>query len=87
VTCTIFRLEDEFDDAHAHIELAKSHAGNNPYHLGRAMYMRALVLYQQRMFEDAKSETMRALEIFEKSGAARDVGYCRNLLQMVEQAM
>jgi tetratricopeptide (TPR) repeat protein len=83
----LFRLEDEFDDAHAHIELAKSHAVNNPFHLGLTIYMRALVLYGQRRFEDAKSETVRALEIFEKSGAAQDAEACRELLQMVERAI
>jgi tetratricopeptide (TPR) repeat protein len=83
----LFYGEDEFDDAHAHIELAKSHAVNNPFNLCRAMYMRALVWYAQRMFEDAKLETVRALELFEKSGAAQDAEDCRELLQMVEQEM
>jgi tetratricopeptide (TPR) repeat protein len=81
----LFRLEDEFDDTHAHIELATSHAVNNPYHRGRAMCMRALVFYGQLRFEEAKSESMGALDVFEKFGATQDADHCRDLLQMIQQ--
>ena len=81
----VFRDEREYDDAHAHIEQAKAHALDNVYHLGRMMKLQAEVWYHQGRFEDAKSEALRALENCEKSGAARDVELCSDLLQKIEQ--
>ena len=77
----------DFDDAHKHIEQAKSHAVENPYWLGRAMSLHARVWYQQRRFEEAKSETLRAFESFEKLGALKLSKASRTLLQEIEQAM
>ena len=37
----LFSEEGEFDEAHAHIEHAKSYTINDIYHLGRAMHLRA----------------------------------------------
>ena len=79
--------EGEFDNAHAYIKLAKLHAGDDPYQLGRAIRMRAEIWYQQRRLEDAKSEALNALGIFEKSGAVNDAEICRDLLQIVEREM
>jgi len=70
-----------------HIERAKPHAVNDARKLGRAMHMQARVWYQQRRLEDAKSEALDALEIYEKSGAVRDAGVCRDLLRAVERTM
>ena len=83
----LFFDEDKFDDAHAHIEQAKSQTGNSIYNLGRAMDMRAWVWYRQRRLEDAKLEALHALEIYEKLGVVKDVEACRDFLQMVERAM
>jgi tetratricopeptide (TPR) repeat protein len=83
----LFRDEGEFDDANAHTEHAKSHAVNDVYKLGRAMHMQASVWYRQLRFEEAKSQASRALEIYEKFGAANDAVACRELLQNIEQAM
>ena len=77
----------QFDDAHAQIELAKPHACNDEYKLGRAMQMQADVWYRQRRLEDAKSGALRALQIYERSGAEQDVGLCRELLQKIERAV
>jgi tetratricopeptide (TPR) repeat protein len=52
--------EDEFDEASAHIEQAKSHAIDNTYWLGCAIRLQARVLYRQGRFEDAKSEALHA---------------------------
>ena len=82
----VFSNEDEFEDANVHIERAKAHAINNAYWLGRAMQMQANVWYQQHRLGEAQSEVLRALEVYEKLGAAKDVEYCRDLLQKVEQA-
>ena len=82
----LFRNEGEYDDAHAHIERAKSHAVDDAFKLGRAMHMQAIVWYRQRRLRDAKWEASQALEIFENLGAAKDAEICRDLLQMVERA-
>jgi hypothetical protein len=37
------------------------------------------------MSEEAKSEASRALDAFEKLGAARDTGYVRDLLERIDQ--
>jgi tetratricopeptide (TPR) repeat protein len=79
--------EGDFDDANVHIEQAKSHVLNNMYCLGCVMHLQARVWHRQGRLEDAKSGALRALSIFEKFGAARDVGVCRDHLQMVERAM
>jgi tetratricopeptide (TPR) repeat protein len=83
----LFLKENEFDDANAHIEQAKSHTVGDLYRLGRIMHLQARVLYRQGRLEDAKSEVFRAVEIFEKLGAAKDAGVCGNLFQEVEQSL
>ena len=82
----LFYDEDEFDDAHAHIEQAKPHAVNDVYCLGRAVRLQAEVFYRQGRFEDATSSTLRAFEIFEKLGAPTEADHCRILLRDIEQA-
>jgi tetratricopeptide (TPR) repeat protein len=83
----LFRDEGRFGDAHAHIELAKSHVDDGSYNLGRAMEMKARIWYRQSELEEAKSEALRAKEIYEKLGAAKDLGDCIELLQEIEKAM
>jgi tetratricopeptide (TPR) repeat protein len=83
----VFRNEGEFDEASAHIKQAMPHAVDNTYCVGSAIYLQATIWHRQRRFEDAKSEGLHALKIFEKLGAATDAGDCRRLLQKVEQAM
>jgi hypothetical protein len=51
------------------------------------MELQARIWYRQRRLEDAKSEALGALEIFEKLGAAEDLGDCRTLLRDIEEAM
>ena len=84
---SLFLGEDEFDDAHAHIGQAKSHATERPYCLGRAMVMQVRIWYWQRKLEDAKSEALCALETFEKLGADKDVEDCEGLLWKIDGAM
>jgi tetratricopeptide (TPR) repeat protein len=81
----LFRGEREFDDATAHLEQAKLHAADNVFDLGCATYMQAYVWYGQLRLEDAKSEALHALGIFEKLGAERDAGNSRGLLKLVER--
>ena len=83
----LFFDEDRFDDAHARIEQAKSHAVNDKYKLGRAMDLQANFWYKQDRFEEAKSEALCAAEIFERLGAASDLERCRKLLQWIQEEL
>ena len=83
----VFLSGDELDVVHTHIEQAKLHAVNNTYNLGRAMELQARAWYQWGRLEEATSEASRALEIFEKLGAAEAQELCRDLLQDIERVM
>jgi len=83
----LFSEQDRFDDAHAHIEHAKSHAVNDTYNLGRATHLQAYIWYQQGRLEQAKSEGLRAADVFEKLGAALELEICRELLQRIDDKM
>ena len=79
--------ENRFDDAHAHIEHAKSHAVDNTYNLGRAMEKQAEFWYEQGRFEDAKSEALCAVDAYEKVGNTEGSEICGKLLQQIEAEM
>ena len=81
----LFLDQHRFDDAQAAIERAKSHVVNDPYHLGRAMQLQARVWYRQGRFEEAKSEALRAADVYEKLGAAGDLEFCRDLLRDIDE--
>ena len=83
----LFSDEGSFDDAITHIKRAKSHAVNDAYLLARAMEMQARFWYQQYRFDEAKSEVLRAADVYGKLGAVKDVEDCRELLQKIEAAM
>jgi len=82
----LFFGEDGFDDAHAHIERAKSHAVENAYLLGRAMELQADFWYEQHRDEEAKSEVLRAANLYEKVGSVRGSENCRILLQKYKRS-
>ena len=81
----VFSHEGGFDTAHAHVERAKSRAVNDPYNLGRALELQAYIWYKQHRLEEARSGAMRAIEVFEKLGAAQDLENCRGLLQWIKE--
>jgi len=85
----LFSDQDKFDNAHAHVELAKSHTVDNAYayFLGRIMELQAGFWHRQHQFEEARSEVLGAAEVYEKLGATRDLEDCRELLQRIEQEM
>ena len=83
----LFRDQDEFDDAHDHVEQAKSHAVNNTFYLGCAMKMHATIWYRQGRLDYARSEALHAIETYEKIGASKDIEECKNLLGQIERAM
>jgi tetratricopeptide (TPR) repeat protein len=74
------------DDAHTHIEHAKSHATNDAYGLGRVVELQAQFWYEQQKFEEAKSAALHAFDALERLGATREVERCRDLLQNIERA-
>ena len=83
----LFLNERGFNNAHTHIEQAKSHAINDVHNLGRAMELHAQIWYKQGRLKRAKSEALRASGIYEKLGASNDLEYCRTLLQEIEHGM
>ena len=81
----LFLGQNRFDVAHAHAEHAKSHAINHPYKLGLAMELQARIWYNQCRLEEAKSEALRAINVYEKIGATKDVEDCRAILRDIER--
>ena len=79
--------ENRFDDAHTHVERAKLHAIDDTYRLGHAMELQAEFLYQQHKFEEANSEALQAVEVYEKIGATNRVEACRVILRNIEAKM
>ena len=82
----LFRDENDFNNARAHIDRAKSHVDEEKYLLGRATKLQAHVWCRQGRLEDARSEVLRAKEIYEELGLAKDVRDCMDLLQKIEEA-
>ena len=72
--------KDKFDDAHVHIQHAKSHAVNDPYLLAHASQLQAEVWDKQHRPKEEKSEALRALDVFEKLRAANDAEQTRKLI-------
>ena len=83
----LFSEEGRLDSAHVHIEQAQFHAVDNAYDLGRAIFLQARVWYRQRKLEEARSEALRALEIFEKLGVTDISEGCKALFRDIKQAM
>ena len=83
----VFFDQNRFDDAHSHVERAKSHVIDDPYLLGRAMKLQAGFWYEERRFEEAKSEALCAADVYERIGATRDVEGCNVILRNIEEKM
>ena len=81
-------LSDEggYDNAHNHVELAKPHAINNVYPLGRAMLLQVKIWYRQLKLEEATCEALLALGVFEKLGGTKYIRACQDLLRDVKQS-
>ena len=75
-----------FDDAHTHIEYAKSYAANDTYSTGRMVEQQARFWYRQKKFEEARSAALHAADVFERLGATRGAERCRTLLRKIELA-
>ncbi|KAF9787278.1 hypothetical protein BJ322DRAFT_1107340 [Thelephora terrestris] len=82
----LFSGKHQFNDAHAHIEQAKSCAVNDVYLQGRVMEQWADILFEEGKLEEAMSEVLCALEAYKNIGAAKDVENCKDLIWNIEQA-
>ena len=83
----LFLGQGRFDDAHAHIKQAKSHTENSVYNLGGAMMLHAIIWYEQRRFEEARSEALCAIDVYEKLGVADGVRKCKMILRDVQKEL
>jgi tetratricopeptide (TPR) repeat protein len=81
----VFFDQGRFDDAHAHIEHAKSYTVDIPYLLAWAVKTQALYWYRQQRFEEARSAASYAANVYERLGATLDADNCRTLLQDILQ--
>ena len=81
----LYGLVDMFSEAHAHIKPAEVHAGNRTSLLGRVFKVDIALLRTQSRFEEAKSEALHALALFEKLGAADQVDEVRETLDGIEK--
>ena len=82
----LFHDEDEFGDAHSHIERAKSYAVYNARDLAYATLQQARIYYRQRKLRDAGIKALRALEIFGQLGALSLMEECEDLLRDIVKA-
>jgi tetratricopeptide (TPR) repeat protein len=82
----LFCHQNRFDDAYAHVERAKSHTVNGTHRRGRVMELQAHIWYKQGRLEEAKAEVLRAVDVFKKLGATKNVEKCREFLQRVEES-
>jgi tetratricopeptide (TPR) repeat protein len=76
----LFTERGRLDDAGAHLNQARLHARSNPLNLAHMMELQAYVWYEQRRFEEAGFEALRAVHSFERLGAAVHVESCRKFL-------
>jgi tetratricopeptide (TPR) repeat protein len=81
----LFLDQGRLDDAHAHVERAKSYMANDAYMLGHMVELKARIWFKQGKLEEAKSETLDAVGVFEKLGTATELERCRNLLREIEE--
>ena len=82
----LFCSEDRLDDAQATVEQAKSCAANDIYDFGCAVLLQAGIWFRRCRLEDATSEALSALKIFENLGAEKDIENCRDLLRNIERS-
>ena len=82
----LFYDEGRVDDAFAHIGHAKSHAANehDTILLGQATARHAVFLNGQHRFEEARSEALAAVDLFQKVRAADRVESVRELLLRID---
>ena len=81
----LFWGENRFEDSRTHIEQAKLHATNNPRNMGGVVELQARLWFGECRFEEAKSEALRAIGLYEKIENMNDVKCCRKILEDIEE--
>jgi len=81
----LFFGEGRLENAHVHAEHAKLHAVNNPYNLGKAMMLQGKILCGQHRLGEARSEALRAADIFEKLGSSWGMRVSGKLLEDIQK--
>ena len=80
----LFFDEGRLNSANFHAECTKLYTVNNPYNLGKAMMLQAVVWWRQYKLEEARSEFLRATEIFKKLGFSQGVEVCEGPIQELD---
>ncbi len=83
----VFFDQGKFVEATAQVKQGKPHAADHSRDMAHAMLLQGRIWYKQRRLEDAKSEVLGALEIYEKFGVEGEEECCQYLLQKIERAM
>jgi tetratricopeptide (TPR) repeat protein len=83
----LFLDRDKFDDGRAHLERAMLYTVNNAFNLGRAMVLLAILWQRQHRFEEARSEILRAADIYEKLGSSWGKEVCGEFLQKIQKEL
>jgi tetratricopeptide (TPR) repeat protein len=83
----LFCDQAKFYEAHTHAEHAKSHTANDPHGLGSAMELQAHIWYRQGRLEEAESELLGAIDVFEELGSVGYVKRCRSFLWDINEEM
>jgi len=83
----VFFRVDRFDDAHGHVERAKSHTIDDSYRLGLAVQLQTRFWQDQGKLEVARSGAKSAAELFEKLGATKELKECKVTLLKIEEAL
>jgi len=82
----LFSDQKRFDHAYAQMECAKSQV-DDLYCLGRVTEMYARILFREGRCEEAKSEVLRAADVYGKLGATKDLEDCGEILRRIEREM
>jgi tetratricopeptide (TPR) repeat protein len=82
----LFYDQGLFDEAHACVDCIKPHT-NAAYFLGRTMWLKAQIWYKQGRLKEARYQASRAVDVYWKLGAARELEECRKILKLIEDKM
>ena len=83
----LFYGENRFEDAQTYVERAKSYPIDSSYQMGRAVELQGTFWCGEGRFREAKSEVLRAIDIYEGVGATSDAGRCKVFLQNIEEKL
>ena len=80
----LFHEGGDPDEADSQIERAKSHAVGDAYLMGRAMWLQAWLWFRRHKLEEAKSQALLAIDIYEMIGAGSNLEICKQLIRLID---